>query len=165
MYWRRPGALPWPSCSRIRRSLWWAGPLAHMHCDTHRVGRIDFAGQGRARVMNVNRGLVRIYGEVGSCLIVGAEMVGPRSNTPPICSPGRSRSARPYLKPWRCPSTTPWSKRESAPPCETYRASLRVSRKPGSSARNSVLGRDHALGSSCRRTPLCHRLDPASITP
>lgn len=53
-------------------------PFSEMHCDTHRVGRIDFAGQGRARVMNVNRGLVRIYGEVGSCLIVGAEMVGPR---------------------------------------------------------------------------------------
>jgi dihydrolipoamide dehydrogenase len=49
-----------------------------MSCDDHRVGEVDYGNQGRARVMNQNRGLVRIYGEVGSDLLVGAEMVGPR---------------------------------------------------------------------------------------
>jgi dihydrolipoamide dehydrogenase len=46
-------------------------------CDTNRVGEIDYARQGRARVMDRNKGWVRIYGESGSGLITGAEMIGP----------------------------------------------------------------------------------------
>ncbi len=49
-----------------------------MHCDTHRVGTVSYWKQGRARVMGQNKGMVRIYGEVGSGKLLGAEMVGPR---------------------------------------------------------------------------------------
>jgi len=41
------------------------------------VGEIDYARQGRSRVMAVNQGKVRIYGKPGSCEILGAEMFGP----------------------------------------------------------------------------------------
>lgn len=40
-------------------------------------GEADFADQGRSRVMAQNRGLVRVYGEAGSGLFLGAEMVCP----------------------------------------------------------------------------------------
>ncbi|MBW2315365.1 MAG: dihydrolipoyl dehydrogenase [Deltaproteobacteria bacterium] len=43
-----------------------------------RVGAVDYADQGRARVMGRNAGVVRIYGECGSGVLLGAEMVGPR---------------------------------------------------------------------------------------
>ena len=49
--------------------------------DRHRdfaVGEVDFSGQGRSRVMLKNKGLLRLYGEHGSGLFLGAEMVGPR---------------------------------------------------------------------------------------
>lgn len=52
-------------------------PYTDMSCDQHRAGEIDYGDQGRARVMHQNRGLVRIYGEVGSETLLGAEMVGP----------------------------------------------------------------------------------------
>lgn len=49
-----------------------------MHsCDRHRVGEVDYGRQGRARVMDKHKGWVRIYGEVGTGLITGAEMIGP----------------------------------------------------------------------------------------
>ncbi|GAB2792906.1 dihydrolipoyl dehydrogenase [Halomonas shantousis] len=38
---------------------------------------ISFEDQGRARVMNVNRGRMRVYGEYGSGLLLGAEILGP----------------------------------------------------------------------------------------
>lgn len=41
------------------------------------VGEVSFEDQGRSRVMLVNQGLLRIYGEKGSGLILGAEMFGP----------------------------------------------------------------------------------------
>ena len=41
------------------------------------VGEVSFADQGRARVMLVNAGLLRVYGERGTGLLLGAEMVGP----------------------------------------------------------------------------------------
>lgn len=41
------------------------------------VGEVSFADQGRARVMGVNRGHLRVYGEPGSGRLLGAEMVGP----------------------------------------------------------------------------------------
>lgn len=43
------------------------------------VGEINWQGQGRSRVMLVNRGLLRVYGERGTGLFLGAEMIGPRA--------------------------------------------------------------------------------------
>ncbi|MCB9791335.1 MAG: dihydrolipoyl dehydrogenase [Alphaproteobacteria bacterium] len=44
----------------------------------HNFGEIDYGDQGRSRVMNQNRGWVRIYGERETGRLVGAEMLGPR---------------------------------------------------------------------------------------
>lgn len=41
------------------------------------TGRVDFADQGRARVMNRNSGVLQIYGDPESGRVVGAEMIGP----------------------------------------------------------------------------------------
>lgn len=43
------------------------------------VGDVDWSDQGRSRVMLVNRGLLRVYGERNSGRFLGAEMVGPRA--------------------------------------------------------------------------------------
>ena len=43
-----------------------------------RIGAVDYADQGRARVLGVDAGTVRIYGESGRGTLLGAEMVGPR---------------------------------------------------------------------------------------
>ena len=42
------------------------------------VGEVDFADQGRARVLRRNHGLLRVYGEPGTCRLLGAEMIAPR---------------------------------------------------------------------------------------
>ncbi len=41
------------------------------------VGDVSFEDQGRSRVMLVNQGLLRVYGENGTGLLLGAEMIGP----------------------------------------------------------------------------------------
>ena len=41
------------------------------------TGEVSFKTQGRSRVMLVNQGLLRVYGEQGSGLLLGAEMIGP----------------------------------------------------------------------------------------
>lgn len=41
------------------------------------VGSVDFANQGRSRVMGRNHGLLRVYGEHGTGRFMGAEMFGP----------------------------------------------------------------------------------------
>ncbi|WP_372921304.1 dihydrolipoyl dehydrogenase [Roseovarius sp.] len=41
-------------------------------------GEVDFADQGRARVLRRNHGLLRIYGERGTGRLLGAEMVAPQ---------------------------------------------------------------------------------------
>ncbi|WP_372964709.1 dihydrolipoyl dehydrogenase [Marinobacter sp.] len=41
------------------------------------VGEVNFEKQGRSKVMGKNRGLLRVYGEHGSGLFMGAEMFGP----------------------------------------------------------------------------------------
>ncbi len=41
------------------------------------TGHVSFEDQGRARVMQVNKGLLHIYGEKGTGRLLGAEMVGP----------------------------------------------------------------------------------------
>lgn len=43
------------------------------------VGKVSFDDQGRSRVMLQNRGMLRVYGEYGSGLFLGAEMIGPRA--------------------------------------------------------------------------------------
>lgn len=42
------------------------------------IGQIDYSGQGRARVMAVNSGLVRLYAETCNGRLIGGEMFGPR---------------------------------------------------------------------------------------
>jgi dihydrolipoamide dehydrogenase len=42
------------------------------------MGQVDFADQGRARIMNKNQGIVRVYGDTTTGRLIGAEMVGPR---------------------------------------------------------------------------------------
>ena len=41
------------------------------------IGEVSLENQGRARVAGSNRGLMRLYGELGSCRLLGAEMFGP----------------------------------------------------------------------------------------
>ena len=41
------------------------------------IGEVSFEDQGRSRVMLVNKGLLHVYGEHGSGLLLGAEMIGP----------------------------------------------------------------------------------------
>ncbi|MBV6272031.1 dihydrolipoyl dehydrogenase [Alcaligenaceae bacterium CGII-47] len=41
------------------------------------IGQVDFANQGRARVMNRNQGMLRIYARTEDARFMGAEMVGP----------------------------------------------------------------------------------------
>ncbi|HCH64594.1 MAG TPA: dihydrolipoyl dehydrogenase [Deltaproteobacteria bacterium] len=52
-------------------------PWDALDCANHRVGEVSYRNQGRARVMNRHRGHVRIYGEVGTGRLLGAEMLGP----------------------------------------------------------------------------------------
>ena len=46
---------------------------------TFAVGKVSFENQGRSRVMLQNHGMLRVYGEYGSGLFLGAEMIGPRA--------------------------------------------------------------------------------------
>lgn len=41
------------------------------------IGEVSFEDQGRARVMGVNKGLLRVYAEHGTGRFLGAEMIGP----------------------------------------------------------------------------------------
>lgn len=43
------------------------------------VGSVDWSDQGRARVMGVNAGLLRVYGDRQTGKFLGAEMIGPRA--------------------------------------------------------------------------------------
>ncbi len=43
------------------------------------TGSVDWSGQGRSRVMLVNEGVLRVYGEHGTGRFLGAEMVGPKA--------------------------------------------------------------------------------------
>jgi len=45
--------------------------------DRFAVGIVSFEDQGRSRVMLRNQGLLKVYGELGSDLFLGAEMFGP----------------------------------------------------------------------------------------
>jgi len=41
------------------------------------IGEVSFEGQGRSRVMNVNKGLLHIYGEENTGRLLGVELIGP----------------------------------------------------------------------------------------
>lgn len=43
------------------------------------IGEVSFEDQGRSRVMLINQGLLRVYGERCSGLLLGAEMIGPHN--------------------------------------------------------------------------------------
>ena len=43
----------------------------------HVTGSVSFDDQGRARVMQRNRGRLHVYAEIGTGLLLGAEMIGP----------------------------------------------------------------------------------------
>ncbi|MCU0670619.1 MAG: dihydrolipoyl dehydrogenase, partial [Myxococcota bacterium] len=43
------------------------------------IGAVSFDDQGRSRVMNQHRGLLHVYGEHGTGLLLGAEMIAPRA--------------------------------------------------------------------------------------
>jgi len=47
------------------------------HKDRYAVGLVSFEDQGRSRVMLRNQGLLKVYGEQGSGIFLGAEMFGP----------------------------------------------------------------------------------------
>ena len=44
---------------------------------SYAVGQVSFEGQGRSRVMGKNKGILKVYAEHGSGLLLGAEMFGP----------------------------------------------------------------------------------------
>lgn len=43
------------------------------------IGEVSFEDQGRSRVMLVNKGLLRVYGEKDTGRLLGAEMIGPNN--------------------------------------------------------------------------------------
>jgi dihydrolipoamide dehydrogenase len=51
--------------------------LTEASCD-FAIGEVDFANQGRARVIRQNRGLLRVYAERSTGRLLGAEMAAPR---------------------------------------------------------------------------------------
>jgi dihydrolipoamide dehydrogenase len=53
--------------------------LCLSHAGRFAVGAASFENQGRSRVMLQNQGGLRLYGECGSGLFLGAEMMGPRA--------------------------------------------------------------------------------------
>lgn len=82
-------AMRWPDVERHERrtklAIAFTDPQMAMvglrHADLpegrHAIGEVSFENQGRARVAGVNRGLMRLYGELESCRLLGAEMFGP----------------------------------------------------------------------------------------
>jgi dihydrolipoamide dehydrogenase len=82
-------AMLWPAVERHERrtplAVAFTDPQMAMvglrHADLpegrHVIGEVSFENQGRARVAGMNRGLMRLYGEPGSCRLLGAEMFGP----------------------------------------------------------------------------------------
>lgn len=49
-------------------------------CETpHVTGEVSFTEQGRARIMRRNQGRLHVYAEIGTGLLLGAEMLGPEA--------------------------------------------------------------------------------------
>ena len=86
-------AVHFPEIRRFTKSapisVLFSDPQIMMVGETHRaleesgtdfaVGSVDWSDQGRARVMGLNKGLLRVYGERNTGRFLGAEMVGPRA--------------------------------------------------------------------------------------
>lgn len=53
--------------------------LEETYKDNLVIGELDFRSQGRSRVMNVNKGVLRLYGDKSSDKLLGATIVGPRA--------------------------------------------------------------------------------------
>ncbi len=53
-------------------------PFSELDPETTEIGSISYDNQGRARVMGINHGLVRLYADCSNCQLIGAEMFGPR---------------------------------------------------------------------------------------
>ena len=53
------------------------GSWRHLRETAHVTGRVSFDDQGRARVMQRNRGRLHVYAEVPTGMLLGAEMIGP----------------------------------------------------------------------------------------
>ncbi|SHE28490.1 dihydrolipoamide dehydrogenase [Modicisalibacter ilicicola DSM 19980] len=51
----------------------------HGGCGCMAIGEASFEDQGRARVMRVNKGVMRVYAQHGSGLFLGAEIFGPQA--------------------------------------------------------------------------------------
>ncbi|MGY8872104.1 MAG: dihydrolipoyl dehydrogenase [Pseudomonadales bacterium] len=51
--------------------------LDERYANSYAVGQVSFEGQGRSRVMGKNKGIMKVYAEHGSGLLLGAEMFGP----------------------------------------------------------------------------------------
>lgn len=70
-----------PHARRVAMAVTFSDPQIAVIGDVkkanRRVGKVDFADQGRARVMNANRGLLQVYGDPDSGRVTGAEMIGP----------------------------------------------------------------------------------------
>ena len=53
-------------------------PFKELDPSCTEIGSVSYDNQGRARVMGINDGLVRLYADCSSCQLIGAEMFGPR---------------------------------------------------------------------------------------
>ncbi|SFG09639.1 dihydrolipoyl dehydrogenase [Neptunomonas qingdaonensis] len=51
--------------------------LEARYANNYAVGQVSFEGQGRSRVMAKNKGIMKVYAEHGTGLLLGAEMFGP----------------------------------------------------------------------------------------
>lgn len=51
----------------------------HGQCGCFATGKVSFADQGRSRVMGINKGSLHVYGENGTGILLGAEIIGPRA--------------------------------------------------------------------------------------
>jgi len=54
-------------------------PYSQLTDGCYAVGEVSFEDQGRSRVMQVDKGLLRVYAEHGTGRLMGAEMFGPRA--------------------------------------------------------------------------------------
>ena len=50
-----------------------------LNLSTTAVGEVNFADQGRSRVMQLNQGMLRVYGDIATGRFLGVEMIGPRT--------------------------------------------------------------------------------------
>lgn len=53
-------------------------PFEELDPEYTEIGAVSYDNQGRARVMGINHGLVRLYADCRNCQLVGAELFGPR---------------------------------------------------------------------------------------